>query len=120
MNNDILNSDIFDKPEFSDYCDKIVSMMENSPSLWNALVATCKEHNVTENSSFGLISASMVSGQVVVLRKVTAVFSPTASSGIARTCARLGQKISKNSKKFLTKIQISDIMWSHEQDTLKT
>ena len=49
MSNDILNSDIFDKPEFSEYCDKIVSMMENSPSLWNALVATCKEHNVTEN-----------------------------------------------------------------------
>ena len=49
MNNDILKSDIFDKPEFAYLCDKIVSMMESSPSLWNAYVATCKEHNVTEN-----------------------------------------------------------------------
>ena len=50
MNNDILNSDIFDKPEFASLREKIVSMMENSPSLWNAYVATCKEHNVSENT----------------------------------------------------------------------
>ena len=50
MNNDILNSDIFDKPEFANLREKVVSMMENSPSLWNAYVATCKEHNVSENT----------------------------------------------------------------------
>ena len=50
MNNDILNSDIFDKPEFASLREKVVSMMENSPSLWNAYVATCKEHNVSENT----------------------------------------------------------------------
>ena len=50
MNNDILNSDIFANVEFSDLRDKIVRMMENSSSLWNAYVATCKEHNVSENT----------------------------------------------------------------------
>ena len=50
MNTDILNSDIFDKPEFASLRNKVVSMMETAPRLWNAYVATCKEHNVSENT----------------------------------------------------------------------
>ena len=53
MNNiirkDILNSDILNKPESTRLREKVVSMMENSPSLWNAYVATCEEHNISED-----------------------------------------------------------------------
>ena len=46
---DILKSDFFDNADFANLRDKVVSMMENSPSLWNAYVATCEEYNVSEN-----------------------------------------------------------------------
>ena len=50
MNTDILKSDIFNNDDFATLRNKVVSMMENSPSLWNAYVATCEEHKVSENT----------------------------------------------------------------------
>ena len=53
MNNiirkDILKSDIFNNDDFATLRNKVINMMETTPRLWNALVATCEEHNVSEN-----------------------------------------------------------------------
>lgn len=45
----ILQSNIFNNDEFVDARNKIINMMEATPHLWNAFVATCEEHNVTED-----------------------------------------------------------------------
>jgi hypothetical protein len=50
MNNDILNSDIFNNDDFATLRNKVINMMEATPRLWNAYVATCEEHNVSENT----------------------------------------------------------------------
>lgn len=53
MNNiirkDILKSDIFNNDDFATLRNKVINMMETTPRLWNALAATCEEHNVSEN-----------------------------------------------------------------------
>lgn len=53
MNNiirkDILKSDIFNNADFATLRDKVINMMESTPRLWNAYVATCEKHNVSEN-----------------------------------------------------------------------
>ena len=53
MNNiirkDFLKSDIFNNDDFATLRNKVINMMEVTPRLWNALAATCEEHNVSDN-----------------------------------------------------------------------